>query len=393
MQSLDVIIIGAGASGLMCGIQAGKRKKQVLIIESKNTSCNKIKISGGGSCNFTNYNIYPHCYISHNPHFCKSALSRYTQYDFINFLKQHKIPYLEKESGKLFCKNRSTDIINALLNECNKYNVKINLNTKIKNVKKIDDNKYKVITNNGIFVCKSLVIASGGLSIPSIGASSIGYNIANQFNIKVWPTKPGLVPLSFNEKDHKQYLELSGISIDSLVKIKNIEFQGNILFTHKGLSGPAILQISSYWDTKDTITINFFPKQNICEILMDAKNNKQKKLVKSLLFSYFPKRFVEKIIPTEIAQKKCLSLTNKDIELIEKIIHFWNFSPSKTEGFKTAEVTVGGVDCNAISSKTMESNTNKGLFFIGEVLDVTGWLGGYNLQWAWSSGYCAGLAV
>jgi predicted Rossmann fold flavoprotein len=392
MQTFDVIIIGAGAAGLMCAIEAGKRNKKVLLLDHANKFGKKILMSGGGFCNFTNYNIQPNCYISHNPHFCKSALSRYTQWDFIKMVERYKIPYHEKTLGQLFCDNKAKDIVNMLLSECKSYNVNTSLNTKVFSVKKVE-NKYHLQTSIGNFSCNSLVIATGGLSIPTIGSSPFGYKIAKQFGIKVWPTKAGLVPFTLHVEDKNKLADLAGISFDSVVSNKKINFRENSLLTHRGLSGPAMLQMSSYWRPGEFININFLPEIDLLEELMLLKNNKEKKQVNSYLTKYLANRLVKVIIPHDLGQKKCIELSANDIKKIINITQFWQLKPNGTEGYKTAEVTLGGVDCNALSSKTMECNKHKGLYFVGEVLDVTGWLGGYNFQWAWSSGYAAGLAA
>lgn len=392
MKNFDVIIIGAGAAGLMCAMTAGKRGKKVLVLEGSNKPGKKILMSGGGRCNFTNYNVSHECYISHNPHFCKSALKCYTQWDFIKLVEEHKIPYHEKTLGQLFCDNKSSDIVNMLLSECKKYNVKIKLNC---NIEKIDEN-YKIQTDGDSFSCNSLVVACGGLSIPTMGASPLGYKIAEQFGIKVWPTRAGLVPLTLHVQDKTYFSELSGVSLYSSVSVNNktkTEFSEELLFTHRGLSGPAILQISSYWEPGEKININTLPNKDIYKILVQAKENKVQKQLNSMLANYLPKRVVEKLIPVNLSQKKCCELTNKEITEVVNLVVCLQIQPNGTEGYRTAEVTLGGVDCDSISSKTFESFSHKGLFFIGEVLDVTGWLGGYNFQWAWSSGAAAGHFV
>ena len=392
MQTFDVIIIGAGAAGLMCAIEAGKRNKKVLLLDHANKFGKKILMSGGGFCNFTNYNIQPNCYISHNPHFCKSALSRYTQWDFIKMVERYKIPYHEKTLGQLFCDNKAKDIVNMLLSECKSYNVNTSLNTKVFSVKKVET-KYNLQTSIGSFSCDSLVVATGGLSIPTMGSSPFGYKIAEQFGIKVWPTKAGLVPFTLHVEDKNKLVDLAGISFDSVVSNKKINFRENSLLTHRGLSGPAMLQMSSYWQPGEVINIDLLPEIDLLEELMLLKNNKEKKQVNSYLAKYLANRLVKVIIPNDLGQKKCVELSADDIKKLINITQFWQLKPNGTEGYKTAEVTLGGVDCNALSSKTMECNKHKGLYFIGEVLDVTGWLGGYNFQWAWSSGYAAGLVV
>ena len=393
MVDVDVIIIGAGAAGLMCAIEAGKRNRKVLILDSANKVGKKILMSGGGRCNFTNYYIEPSKYASHNPHFYKSALSRYTQWDFIECVKKHNIPFHEKTLGQLFCDNKSKDIVDMLLTECEKAKVTIQLNTSINTIKKNQDNQFYLTTNSGQYRCNSLVIASGGLSIPTMGASPFAYKVAEQFGIKVWPTRAGLVPLTLDVAEKETFGVLSGIGLDSLVENKRIQFRENTLFTHRGLSGPAILQLSSYWHPGESICINFLPEINLLNALKQARSETPQKQLNSILCLHLAKRVVEVFIPPKLAEKKMADMSNADIELVALQINAWHVKPNGTEGYRTAEVTIGGVDCNAISSKTMEANDVSGLYFIGEGLDVTGWLGGYNFQWAWSSGWAAGQVV
>ena len=393
MQTFDVIIIGAGAAGLMCAFTAGRRNKKVLVLDHANKFGKKILMSGGGHCNFTNYNIEPECYISHNPHFCKSALSRYTQWDFIALVEKYNIPYYEKTLGQLFCINKAKDIVNMLLCECQQAGVYTALNIDVENISVTADARYSLKTSMGTLVCDSLVIASGGLSIPTMGASPLGYQVAEQFNINVWPTRAGLVPLTLHVEDKQALSPLSGIAVDSLVSHKKIAFRENTLFTHRGLSGPAVLQLSSYWKPGEFIAVNMLPDVDLSAQLTIAQANKNQKQVNTFLSAYLASRVVKQFIPAALGEKKCASLTTKDIALIVNQIQHWQLKPNGTEGYRTAEVTLGGVDCDALSSKTMESKVQKGLYFIGEVVDVTGWLGGYNFQWAWSSGYAAGCAV
>lgn len=393
MNKVDVIIIGAGAAGLMCAIEAGKRHRKVLVLEQGNKPGKKILMSGGGRCNFTNYYVNPENYISHNPHFCKSALSRYTQWDFIDLVKHHHIPFHEKTLGQLFCDNKSQDILNMLLTECKQVGVRILLNTKLEKIDKIDEHEFKVSSHHDVFYCESLVIASGGLSIPSMGSSSFGYKIADQFGIKVWPTRAGLVPFTFTDHEKEKFSVLSGVSLDSLVSNEHISFSENMLFTHRGLSGPAILQISSYWQMSESVNINMLPKINAYSMLISAKKLYPQKQLKSILTDYLPKRIIEIFIKPDIAEKKLGDFANTLLEEIANIFQAWNVKPNGNEGYRTAEVTLGGVDCDALSSKTMSALKFPGLYFIGEVLDVTGWLGGYNFQWAWSSGWAAGQDV
>lgn len=389
-HKFDVIILGAGAAGLMCGIEAAKRNRKVIILDHANKPGKKILMSGGGRCNFTNLQVTPEKFISHNAHFCKSALSRYTQWDFIDLVKKHKILFHEKTLGQLFCDEKSKAILEMLLLECQQHNVEIQLNTTIENIDNPHQNHFKVITNRGIFHGESLVIATGGLSIPTMGASPLGYKIAEQFGIKVWPTRAGLVPLTLHMEDKNKLSNLSGISVESVVANDEILFHENILFTHRGLSGPAILQISSYWQPGETIKINLSPNKNILEMLKIAKQQEPQKLLKTILCDLFPKRLVDTFFDVNLLSTKIVTLSYQQCQSIVESLHEWIVKPNGTEGYRTAEVTLGGVDCNALSSKTMEVNQAKGLFFIGEVIDVAGWLGGYNFQWAWSSGWAAG---
>jgi predicted Rossmann fold flavoprotein len=395
MEKIDVIIIGAGAAGLMCAIEAGKRKRRILVLEQANKPGKKILMSGGGRCNFTNYHIAPFHYISHNPHFCKSALSRYTQWDFIDLVKRYNIPFHEKKLGQLFCDDKSQAILNMLLSECEEARVKIRLNIKIEKIEKVDDNHFKIMTDQGIFSSQSLVIASGGLSIPTMGASPFGYKIAEQFGIKVWATRAGLVPFTLHPEEKERSAILSGVSVLSEVSNEDITFRENILFTHRGLSGPSILQISSYWQMGEMIKINMLPDIDLSETLKSLKQTQPQKQLKSILISYLPKRLIEiflnaVFLNSTVLEKKIASITQKELDTIAKAFNHWQVMPNGTEGYRTAEVTLGGVDCDAVSSKTMVALDVPGLYFIGEVLDVTGWLGGYNFQWAWSSGWAAG---
>ena len=391
MEEVDVIIVGAGAAGLMCAIEASKRRRKVLVIDHANKVGKKILMSGGGRCNFTNYYIEPEKYNSHNSHFFKSALSRYTQWDFISLVQKHSIPFHEKTLGQLFCDNKSKDIVDMLLKECDKAGSKIQLQTSIEKIQKGE--QFKLHTTKGTFHCQSLVIASGGLSIPTMGASPFAYKVAEQFGMKVWPTRAGLVPLTLDVTEKEKIALLSGVSVDSIAKNERIAFRENTLFTHRGLSGPSILQLSSYWHAGEHIDINLLPEINLLETLKTARTTSPHKQLNSVLANYLPKRVVELFAPPQLAEKKLADLANRDLELIANQINSWQIKPNGTEGYRTAEVTIGGVDCNAVSSKTMEANEVSGLYFIGEALDVTGWLGGYNFQWAWSSGWAAGQVV
>ncbi|MCA0404244.1 MAG: NAD(P)/FAD-dependent oxidoreductase [Proteobacteria bacterium] len=392
MQKIDVIIIGAGAAGLMCAIEAGKRKRKVVVLDHANKVGKKILMSGGGRCNFTNYYIEPEKYNSHNPHFFKSALSRFTQWDFIDLVQKHKIPFHEKTLGQLFCDNKSKDIVDMLLKECEKMDVTISLSTSIQNIKKLEQG-FKIETNKGKYQCDSLVIATGGLSIPTMGATPFAYKIAEQFALKIFPTRAGLVPFTLTDKEKEKMAPLSGVSLPIIAKNKRIEFRENILFTHRGLSGPAILQLSSYWHANESIEIDLLPDMNLFETLKLEKKDKPQKQLNSILSTYLPKRVVEAFIDEKLLNKNLADMSYQNFEDVVKQLQPWIVKPNGTEGYRTAEVTIGGIDCDAVSSKTMEVNTVPGLYFIGEALDVTGWLGGYNFQWAWSSGWAAGQVV
>ncbi|VVC76431.1 Ferredoxin--NADP reductase [Aquicella siphonis] len=390
MKNIDVLIIGAGAAGLMCAIEAGKRGRSVAVVEHANKPGKKILMSGGGRCNFTNYHIHPDCYVSHNPHFCKSALSRYTQWDFINLVKQHRIPFHEKKLGQLFCDHKSKAILDMLLSECAQSHAAIALETEIESVVKPADHLYQIRTSAGTYQCESLVIASGGLSIPTMGASPLGYKIAAQFGIHVWPTRAGLVPFTLQADEKEKLSALSGVSVDSVLLNERMQFRENILFTHRGISGPAVLQISSYWNAGETVLINLLPDTDLFEHLRSAHQYQPHKQVNTLLSELLPRRLVETFLSAELCAKKLGSVSQNEFKVILDLLTRWSIKPSGTEGYRTAEVTLGGVDCDALSSKTMEAVNVKGLYFIGEVVDVTGWLGGYNFQWAWSSGWAAG---
>ena len=389
----DVLIIGASASGLMCAIEAGKRGRKVVVLDHANKAGKKILMSGGGRCNFTNMDVTAENFISHNPHFCKSALSRYTQWDFIGMVNDHNIAYHERDLGKLFCDESAKDILEMLLAECRKVNVKIHLNTKIDEIDKTE-NSFITRTGNGEYRSDSLVVACGGLSIPKMCASPLGYRIAEQFDHHIWPTSAGLVPLTLQNHDKEQLEGLSGISVESNVSNERMAFnKENILFTHRGLSGPAILQISSYWQAGEAIKVNLLPELDV-EAFIKARQTKQPNIkLKNLLSEILPKRLIPALFEEEIIEKPLQELSQIRISDIAEQLQNWKIKPNGTEGYRTAEVTLGGVDCDELSSKTMESKKTKGLYFIGEVVDVTGWLGGYNFQWAWSSGWCAGQVV
>ena len=385
----DVIIIGAGAAGMMCAIESGKRGKSVLLVDHAAKIAEKIRISGGGRCNFTNINTNPKNFISQNPNFSISALNQYTPHDFIELIKKHNIAYHEKTLGQLFCDHKSQLIIDMLLSECNQANVEIKKSFVVDKVEKVNDD-YIVINNNDKYFSKSLVIATGGLSIPKIGATDFGYKIANQFNLNIVETQPALVPLTFTDEILSLCNELSGLSLNANISQGNISFEEGMLFTHRGLSGPSILQISSYWSQGDSININLCPRDNLGEILQDKKNTKPKQNIISILCEFLPKRLAMIICDKNKFKGNISELSKQSLDKINNIINSWRVTPKGSEGYRTAEVTRGGVDTDEISSKTMMCRNHPGLFFIGEVVDVTGHLGGYNFQWAWSSGFVAG---
>ncbi|MCE8422335.1 MAG: NAD(P)/FAD-dependent oxidoreductase [Candidatus Methanoperedens sp.] len=388
MIQKDVIVIGAGASGLMCAIECGKRGRSVLVLDHSSRIGKKIRVSGGGSCNFTNININSSNYLSNNPHFCKSALSRFTARDFMVLIEKYDITYEERERGQLFCAKSSEEIIRMLEKESNAAGVNIILNCSIKDIKK--DNSFIVSTDHGIFESKSLVIASGGLSYPQIGASDIGYRIAEQFGLKVTELSPALVPFIYSPNDLKIFGELSGISIESAIKCKKIKFLGSILFTHKGLSGPGILQISSYWRKCDTIVVDLFPDIDVYGIFKTKQFEKSRIEMYKVLSKFLPERFARIWCSLNIQSKPINQYNEKELRNISNLVHNWKIIPETTENFRIAEVTLGGIDTNELSSRTLESNNVRGLYFTGEVIDVTGQLGGYNLHWAWASGFVAG---
>lgn len=394
MEQFDVVIIGAGASGLMCAMTAAQRGRSVLLLDSSNKIGKKILMSGGGRCNFTNYSIEPDNYICSNPHFVKSALKQYTQWDFIALVSQYEIPFHERDHGQLFCDSSAKDILNMLKTECEKVKVDIRPRCTCKSIYKKD--KYYLETNVGSFSCESLVIATGGLSIPTLGSSGFGYEIAQQFGHEVLAVRAGLVPFTFSDWFKPIAEKISGTAIKVSVEASGKSFTENVLFTHRGLSGPVILQISNYWQPGQWISINLLPDNNAQELLQGFKAQRPKSLLKNLLSEYLP---VSLIAELEIrywggfATKAIAEIPDSMLSDIAGRLSALMLKPSGTEGYRTAEVTLSGVSTDQVSSKTMESKQQPGLYFIGEVLDVTGHLGGYNFQWAWSSGYVAGMAV
>ena len=391
MNQVDVIVIGAGAAGLMSAAQAGYRGRSVTVLDMGKKPGRKILISGGGRCNFTNENASPENYLCGNPHFVKSCLSRYTQHDFVELVERHGLAYHHKTLGQLFCDNIAQDIVDILLTECEWAGVNIKLRSEVLSVFKTESG-YSVTTEQETLTCESLVIASGGLTMPKLGASPIGYKIAEQFGLKVLPTMAALVPFTLHQHDKERFEGLSGISIPCEVASEDgTVFKENILFTHRGLSGPAILQISSFWRAGQAVTINLLPELDLKQQLTDWRETQPQKSLKNSLATILPKRFIE-ILHDSKAIPDCNinQLTHTQIDELVNYIHAWQIKPNGTEGYRTAEVTLGGVDTDELSSKTFEAKKAKGLYFIGEVTDVTGWLGGYNFQYAWSCGFAAG---
>ncbi len=389
LTKFDVIIIGAGAAGLMCAIEAGKRGRRVLVIERAEKTGKKILISGGGRCNFTNKQVSAKNFLSENEHFCKSALARYSPKDFIALVEKHGIAYHEKTLGQLFCDDSSRQILEMLETECANAGVGIRINCSVENISKNDS--FLLQTSDGEYECDSLVIASGGLSIPKMGATNFGYKIAEQFNIDTILPRPALVPLIWKEKDRRAYSDLSGIGIPVKVTCNRISFKEDLLFTHRGLSGPAILQISSFWKEGDEVSIDLLQVIDISKVF--EKYRQEKLQLAAILSRYLPRRFVLSWCEVNAPSKPMNQLSDKSLRSIAELVHHWKVIPEGTDGFGKAEVTVGGVDTRELSSKTMETKKVPGLYFIGEVVDVTGWLGGYNFQWAWSSGWAAGQEV
>ncbi len=385
----DVLIIGAGAAGLMCALTAAQRGRSVTLVDHAHKLAEKIRISGGGRCNFTNLNVKPDNYLSENPHFCRSALARYTPQHFISMLEAHGITYHEKTLGQLFCDDGSAAIIDMLKSECDAAGVHWCMPADVVQIEQ--DDGYRVQTSRGTCRAASLVVATGGLSIPKIGATPFGYKVAEQFAIPMTRLKPGLVPLNFHPEEWKAYAELSGVSLEAVVSFGRHSFRENLLFTHRGLSGPAILQISSYWEHGQALSIDLLPDHDLHAILKEQHSSKM--LLSNFLTQFLPKRLAE-IIATNWSENLPLNQHSvKKLVALADRIKGWQITPTGTLGYSKAEVTCGGVDTRALSSKTMECQSQAGLFFIGEVVDVTGQLGGYNFQWAWASGHAAGMAA
>lgn len=396
MKQWDAIILGAGAAGLMCAATAASRGLKVLVLDHAKQAGKKILISGGGRCNFTNYNIEPSAYLSGNPHFVKSALSRYTQWDFIGLVSEYGIAYHEKTLGQLFCDDSAKEIVQMLLAECEKHGAQVQLRTEVSSVGYSEQKQqYQIETSSGALSAKQLVVATGGLSMPKLGATGVGYQLAEQFGLKVLPTRAGLVPFTLQPEDKQHVEPLSGVSVEARVTTQDgTNFFENMLFTHRGLSGPAVLQSSSYWLPGELVSVDLLPKLEGAEFLLQAKGEQGDKELKTVLASQLAKRVVEAWLEQQQIQNKPLKqYSEAQLKRIGNLLNAWQIKPSGTEGYRTAEVTLGGVDTNELSSKTMEAKKQPGLYFIGEVMDVTGWLGGYNFQWAWSSGWACGQAL
>jgi predicted Rossmann fold flavoprotein len=396
-NKVDVLIIGAGAAGLMCAITAANRGRSVLVIDHANKVGKKILMSGGGRCNFTNLYASSANYLSHNQHFCKSALSRYTQWDFIELVKKYDIPYHEKILGQLFCDNKSKDILRMLLAECDGAGVMVHDSCSVIKIKssqdKEADTRFLVKTSLGAVDAHSLVIATGGLSIPTLGASGFGYDVAKQFGLNVYPTSAGLVPFTLQEHDKALFAPLSGSSVKVKVTCNSMSFIENLLFTHRGLSGPAILQISSYWRPGDSVVIDLYPDGDMQTYLLEQQKKHPNSELKTILTACYTKNIASCFCDLWTKNRSIKQYTPKELIGLAQRFHHWKIKPSGTEGYRTAEVTIGGVDTDELSSKTMEAKKHSGLYFIGEVVDVTGHLGGYNFQWAWASGFAAGSFV
>ena len=386
-QKFDAIILGGGAAGLMCAIEAGRRGRKVVVLERADHIGKKILISGGGRCNFTNIHCTPENFLSSNPHFCKSALARYTPEDFLALVQKHRIPYHEKTLGQLFCDRSSLDIVNLLEDECRATQVRILVNAQVQRVDR--DSVFVVTTNTDKFVSETLVVATGGLSIPKMGATAFGYQIAKQFGLKLQDCRPALVPLTLTAADRRRYCDLAGVSTEVIASANGHKFREKMLITHRGLSGPAILQVSSYWDHDSSIQIDLAPNQVATSSLRQSPGGRDLANAKSALRSMLPHRLADRWIQFHAPKR----WTNHSLEELEALVHRWELRPEGTEGYAKAEVTAGGVDSSELSSTTMESKKIPGLFFIGEVVDVTGQLGGFNFQWAWASGACAGRSL
>jgi predicted Rossmann fold flavoprotein len=386
IKQKDVVIIGAGASGLLCAVECGRRGRSVLVLDHAPRAGSKVLISGGGRCNFTNLNANADRYCSRNPHFCKSALARFTPRDILSLAEKYHIAYYEKEAGQIFCVTSSREIMTMLGQECRRTGVEERFGVRVAHIEKAEE--FSVTTDAGAFRSAALVIATGGPSYPDLGASGFGLDVARQFGLAVVPPRPALVPFVFSARDQKVFRELAGISLDAAVSCSAKRFRGSILFTHRGLSGPAALQASLYWTPGEPLVIDLLPDMDILEVLSAKRRSRME--LRNLLAGHFPKRFAEAWCDQMVASKPLDQTSDRELNETALRLHAWKVLPKGTEGYATAEVTAGGVDTDELSSKTMEAKKVPGLYFIGEVVDVTGELGGYNLHWAWASGFAAG---
>ena len=395
-EKFDVVVIGAGAAGLMCAAEAGKRGRKVLVLDHAKKPGRKILISGGGRCNFTNYDVSAKNYLCSNPHFVKSALAQYTNWDFISMIYKHEIQFEERDHGQLFCVGDcdSKDIVKMLLAECDLPTVEQRYRQDIHHIEQTDTG-FELHANTDVIECQSLVVATGGLSMPKLGATPFGYKVAEQFGLPVLPTTAGLVPFTLHQEDKEDFAELSGIAIPvEITTQNNTTFKEALLFTHRGLSGPSVLQVSSYWKPGEAVTVNLVPEADIDTLLAHSLEKHPNQSLKNTLAKVLPKRLVEVLIERKVLTDLPLKQFGANqLKQITQQLENWTIAPNGTEGYRTAEVTLGGVDTDHLSSKTMECKDVKGLYFIGEVMDVTGWLGGYNFQWCWSSGFVAGQWV
>ncbi|MBZ9908502.1 NAD(P)/FAD-dependent oxidoreductase [Mesorhizobium sp. BR115XR7A] len=391
MQSYDVVIIGAGAAGMMCAVEAAKRGRSVLILDHAAAPGEKIRISGGGRCNFTNIHASPKNFISRNPHFCISALSRYTQRDFIALVERHGIAYHEKTLGQLFCDGSARQIIDMLVSEMRGRGAELVLSTRVEAIGRTEEG-FELALSTGSVSCQSLVVACGGKSIPKMGATGFGYELAERFGLAVVETRPALVPLTFDAKTLERLSPLAGNAVDAEIACGKTRFSEAMLFTHRGVSGPSILQISSYWREGDEIRIAMLPGTDVAELVRTARRGNGRQAVQTVLANHLPKRLAQAIVEQTGLDGNLADLSEAQIKTVEAAVNDWRIKPAGSEGYRTAEVTLGGVDTNGLDQKTMQAKLMPGLFFIGEVVDVTGWLGGYNFQWAWSSGWAAGQA-
>lgn len=392
METFDIVVIGAGAAGMMCAIEAGKRGRKVLVIDHAAAPGEKIRISGGGRCNFTNIHAAPKNFISQNPHFCISALARYTQRDFIALVERHGIAFHEKTLGQLFCDGSARQIIDMLLAEMQRGGVQLRLSTSASGIERSGDN-FTLSVGSTMIRCGSLVVASGGKSIPKMGATGFGYEVAARFGLRIVETRPALVPLTFEPNTLERLKPLSGVALDAQIACGKTGFSEALLFTHRGISGPSVLQISSYWREGEEIRIAMLPKTDLFAVLRQARAENGRQAVQTVLAAHLPRKLAQTLAEDLGLTGHLADMSDKTLRRVEEAVNNWRIKPAGSEGYRTAEVTLGGIDTRELDSKTMEAKSVPGLYFIGEVVDVTGWLGGYNFQWAWSSGWCAGQAA